>query len=176
MAQMVVMGHIIGAFGILGWIKVMPYTEHIDNLLDYSVWWLRRNEGEWREVEITNGHAAGHTLAVKLKNCTDRNEAIEYKGMQIAVPRDHFPDLLESGKEGYYWSDLIGSEVINIQGEKLGKVTGLLETGANDILQVHNTDSLNKKTKERLIPYIEPVIKEIDLASSRIIVDWGLDY
>lgn len=171
---MVVMGHITGAFGILGWIKVAPYTEHIGSLLDYSVWWLRRNEGEWREVEITNGHTAGNALAVKLKKCTDRNEAAKYKGMQIAIPRDHFPNLSECGKEGYYWSDLIGSEVVNIQGEKLGRVTGLLETGANDVLQVHNVDSPNKK--ERLIPYIEPVIKKIDLASSRIIVDWGLDY
>ena len=71
-------------------------------------------------------------------------------------------------------SDLIGADVVNIQGENLGKVTGLLETGANDVLQVHSTDSLNKK--ERLIPYVETVIKEIDLASSRIIVDWGSDY
>lgn len=168
------MGHITGAFGIRGWIKVSPYTETIDSLLDYSVWWLRRNEGEWREVEITEGHTAGGALTVKLKECADRNEAAKYKGMQIAIPRDHFPDLSESGEEGYYWSDLIGADVVNIQGENLGKVTGLLETGANDVLQVHDTDSLNKK--ERLIPYVEPVIKEIDLASSRIIVDWGSDY
>ncbi len=171
---MVVMGHITGAFGIHGWIKVTPYTETIVSLLDYSVWWLRRNESEWREVEITSGHTAGNALTVQLKECTDRNEAAKYKGMQIAIPRDHFPDLSESGEEGYYWSDLIGSEVVNIQGEKLGKVTGLLETGANDVLQVRDVDSPNKK--ERLIPYIEPVIKEIDLASSRIIVDWDLDY
>ena len=171
---MVVMGHITGAFGIRGWIKVSPYTETIDSLLDYSVWWLRKNEGEWREVEITNGHTAGNALAVELKECTDRNGAAKYKGMQIAIPRDHLPDLSENGEEGYYWSDLIGSDVVNIQGENLGKVTGLLETGANDVLQVHGTDSLNKK--ERLIPYVESVIKEIDLASSRIIVDWGSDY
>ena len=171
---MVVMGHITGAFGIRGWIKVSPYTETIDSLLDYSVWWLRRNEGEWHEVEIANGHAAGDALTVKLKKCADRNEAAKYKGMQIAIPRDHFPDLSKNGEEGYYWSDLIGSEVVNIQGEKLGKVTGFLETGANDVLQVHDVNS--PKKKERLIPYIEPVIKEIDLASTRIIVDWGLDY
>ena len=171
---MVVMGHITGAFGIRGCIKVSPYTESIDSLLDYSTWWLRRDEGEWHKVEITNGQAAGKTLTVKLKECAGRNEAAKYKGMQIAIPRDQFPDLSENDEEGYYWSDLIGSDVINIQGEHLGKVAGLLETGANDVLQVLDTSSSNKK--ERLIPYIEPVIKEIDLASSRIIVDWGSDY
>ena len=171
---MVIMGHITGAFGIHGWIKVTPYSEYNDSLLDYSVWWLRKNEGEWNEVVITGGHTAGNALTVKLKKCTDRSEAAKYKGMQVAIPRDHFPDLSENGEEGYYWSDLIGSEVVNIQDEKLGKVTGLLETGANDVLQVLDDNSPNKK--ERLIPYIEPVIKEIDLASSRIIVDWDLDY
>ncbi|MDH5552283.1 MAG: ribosome maturation factor RimM [Nitrosomonas sp.] len=171
---MVVMGHITGAFGIRGWIKVSPYTEAIDSLLDYSSWWLRRNDDEWHKVEITDGQAAGNALTAKLKECADRNEAAKYKGMQIAIPRDQFPDLSENDEESYYWSDLIGSEVINIQGEKLGKVTGLLETGANDVLVVHDAGSSSKK--ERLIPYIEPVIKEIDLASSRIIVDWGSDY
>lgn len=171
---MVVMGHITGAFGIKGWIKVSPYTETINGLLDYSVWWLRRNEGEWREVSITNGHTAGDALTVKLEECADRNQAAKYKGMQIAVPRDHLPDLSKNGEEGYYWSDLIGSEVINIQGERLGKVTGLLETGANDVLQIHDTSGPNKK--ERLIPYVDSVIKEIDLASSRIIADWNSDY
>ncbi len=171
---MVVMGHITGAFGIRGWIKVSPYTEVIDSLLDYSAWWLRRNEGEWHKVEITKGHTAGDTLTVKLKECADRNEAAKYRGMQIAIPRDQFPDLSENDTEAYYWSDLIGLEIVNIQGEKLGKVTELLETGANDVLIVHDADSSNKK--ERLIPYIESVIKEIDIASSRIIVDWGSDY
>ena len=171
---MVVMGHITGAFGIRGLIKVSPYTETIDSLLDYSAWWLRRNEGEWHKVEITNGQVAGDDLTVKLKECADRNDATKYRGMQIAIPRDQFPDLSENDEEGYYWSDLIGAEVVNIQGEKLGKVTGLFETGANDVLQVLDASSANKK--ERLIPYIESVIKEIDLASSRIIVDWSSDY
>ena len=119
---MVIMGHITGAFGIHGWIKVTPYSEYNDSLLDYSVWWLRKNEGEWNEVVITGGHTAGNALTVKLKKCTDRSEAAKYKGMQVAIPRDHFPDLSENGEEGYYWTDLIGSEVVNIQDEKLGKV------------------------------------------------------
>lgn len=171
---MVIMGHITGAFGIQGWIKVTPYTEYIDSLLDYSAWWLRRNDGEWREVKIIDGHLAGNALAVKIADCTDRTDAANFKGMQIAIPRDHLPNLPENGDEGYYWSDLIGAAVVNMQGDKLGKVTGLFETGANDVLQVQDVDY--PASEERLIPYIDQVVKEVDLKSCTITVDWGTDY
>lgn len=171
---MVVMGHITGPFGIRGWIKVTPYTETIDSLLDYSAWWLRRNDGEWREVKITDGHIAGNALTVKLTECPDRERAVNYKGMQVAIRRDHLPALPENGEEGYYWSDLIGSVVVNVQGERLGKVIGLLETGANDVLQIQDIDNPNKK--EQLIPYVDQVIKEVDLKTFKITVDWDIDY
>lgn len=165
------MGHVIGSFGVQGCIKVSPYTEHIDGLLEYSTWWLGRGDGQWREMEATNGHVNGNTLTVKLSKCNDRTEALQFKGMQIAIPRSHLPDLSENGDDGYYWSDLIGTTVINLQDEELGKVTGLLETGANDVLQVQNPSE-----KEILIPFIDHVIMRVDLKSLKIIVDWSADY
>ena len=65
---------------------------------------------------------------------------MQLKGMQVAVPRSQLPVLSKNGEDGYYWSDLIGLEVVNLQGEELGKVTGLLETGANDVLQVQELE------------------------------------
>lgn len=171
---MVVMGHITGPFGLQGQIKVSPYTEYIDSLLDYSIWWLRKDGGEWQEAEMTNGHVAGNALTVHLNKCADRTEAARFKGMQIAIPRDHLPEIPDNGDDGYYWSDLMGAIVVNLQGERLGRVTGLLETGANDVLQVQDVDSPDKK--ERLIPYIDQVVKEVDLKSFKITVDWGIDY
>jgi len=69
----------------------------------------------------------------------------------------------------YCWSDLIGLEVINVQDEVLGKVTELLETGANDVLVVEGE-------RERLLPFIAQVILQVDLEAGRINVDWGTDY
>lgn len=166
------MGRIAGPFGVQGWVKVFPYTEDVESLLDYPVWWLREGEdaGEWREVKVTECRLHGKLLAAALERCTDRTVALGLKGMQVAIPRSQLPKLSKSGKDGYYWADLIGMEVVNLQGEVLGKVTGLLETGTNDVLQVQTEE------KERLIPFVGAVIVKVDLQACRITVDWGLDY
>ncbi len=167
------MGHIIGPFGIHGWVKVNPYTEYIDGLLEYPSWWLRKENDGWQEVRVETGHINGNILNAKLQECTDRTQALKLKGMQIAVPRSQLPDLPEDGDSGYYWSDLVGTEVVNLEGKVLGKVIGLFETGANDVLRVQCMD---QEGKERLIPFIEHIIVKVDLKLSRIIVDWGIDY
>ena len=168
---MVTMGHIIGPFGVLGWVKIFPYTETIDGLLNYPTWWLEKKDKQWQETAITNGFINGDKLAVKLEQCANRNEAMQLKGMQIAIPRDYLPNLPDNGEDGYYWSDLIGATVTNLQGEELGIVTGLLETGANDVLRVQKSYE-----KEKLIPFIDLVIIKFDLKLRQITVDWGVDF
>lgn len=170
---MVVMGHIIGSFGVYGWIKVCPYTEYIDGLMEYSSWWLSKKNDEWQEVQVITGYSNGSTLNAKLKEYTDRTQALKLKGMQIAIPRNQLPALPEEGESGYYWSDLIDARVINLKNEELGKVVGLFETGANDVLRVQ---SMGKEKREILIPFIEQAIIKVDLKLSRIIVDWSVDY
>lgn len=164
------MGRIAGPFGVQGWVKVFPYTEDVESLLDYPVWWLSKGESEWREVKVTECRLHGKLLAAALEQCTDRTAAVGLKGMQVAIPRSQLPKLSKSGKDGYYWADLIGLEVVNLQGEALGKVTGLLETGANDVLQVQTEE------KERLIPFVGAVIVKVELQACRITVDWGVDW
>ena len=170
---MVIMGHVIGPFGIYGWIKVYPYTEYIDGLMEYPSWWLSKENDEWQEVQVVTGHNNGSTLSAKLKEYTDRTQALKLKGMQIAIPRDQLPVLPEEGECGYYWSDLIGANVVNLKNEELGKVIGLFETGANDVLRIQY---IGKEKKEILIPFIEQAVIKVDLKLSRIIVDWGIDY
>jgi 16S rRNA processing protein RimM len=170
---LVIMGRVAGPYGVLGWIRIIPYTEHVDGLGNYATWWLGRENASWREVKVKECAAHGNTLIALLEQHNDRNEAAALKGLDIAVPRSQLPVLAEKGDEGYYWSDLIGLEVINLSGELLGKVTGLIETGANDVLQVQD---LEESSRERLIPFIEPVIVKVDQTASRITVDWGLDY
>jgi 16S rRNA processing protein RimM len=168
---MVVMGRVAGPYAVSGWIKVFPYTEYVDGLLDYPEWWLGSDGGEWHKFKVIEGEVHGGVLVASLERCADRDAAARLKGLKIAVPRGLLPALPESGEEGYYWSDLIGLAVINLQGEVLGTVTGLLETGANDVLQVQIPGET-----ERLIPFIDQVILKVDLEADRITVDWGLDY
>lgn len=170
--RMVVMGRIAGPYGVSGWVRVFPYTEDLNGLLDYPIWWLGGGNGDWLKFEVAAGEVHGSILVALLDQYTDREAAAQLKGLQIAVPRSQLPVLSGNGKDGYYWTDLVGLEVVNLQGEELGKVAGLLETGANDVLQVQNP----KDETARLIPFIDQVIVNVNFTAGRITVDWGLDY
>lgn len=159
------MGHVGVPFGVRGWVKLHAYTEYSDSLLDYPVWWVGKN-GNWREVKVLDSEVHSKSLVVHLAGCDDRDAAAALRGSEIAVPRDALPKPAENE---YYWSDLIGLNVLNVEQQSMGKVSGLLETGANDVLVVQGE-------RERLIPFVPQVIQEVDLAAGTIRVDWGMDW
>lgn len=164
---MVIMGRVAAAHGIQGWIKVQPFTEYLDSLLDYRTWWIGPEHGPWREVEVKQCEVHNKTLAAQLPDCPDRNAAEKLKGLLVAVTRSSLPKRDEGT---YYWSDLIGLAVINEAGVPLGTVANLLETGANDVLCVQGGSG------EILIPFVASAIKQVDLKNRVIHVDWSLDY
>lgn len=159
------MGHITGPFGVKGWVKIQPLTETPDSLLDYPVWWIGGKEG-WQQAEVERAQVQSTTIAAKLSGCNDREQAATYRGREVAIARAEFP---AAGENEFYWADLVGLQVVNEQGEDLGLVTRVFETGANDVLVVQGS-------RERLIPFIEQVVRAVDLAGRVIRVDWGADY
>ena len=164
---MVVMGKVVGAQGIQGWVKVQTFTEYLDGLLDYDTWYVG-NEQDWRPLQVLEANVhGGKVLIAKLQGIADRTAAEKYKGQLIAVPRDSLP---EQPEDEYYWSDLVGLSVENLEGEAFGKVDSLLETGANDVLVVKGEHG------EKLIPFIASVIQHVDLKNKKITVDWQADY
>jgi len=164
---MVVMGRIAAAHGIRGLVKIQPFTEYVDSLLDYRTWWIGHEQGPWREVKIGQCEAHDKTLVAQLPDCPDRTAAEKLKGLLIAVPRSSLP---EQDEGEYYWSDLIGLAVVNEAGVPLGTVKNLLETGANEVLSVQGDSG------ETLIPFVASAIKRVDLKNKTIHVDWALDY
>jgi 16S rRNA processing protein RimM len=164
---MVVMGRIAAAHGIRGWVKIQPFTEYVDSLLDYRTWWIGHEQGPWREVKPGQCEVHRKTLVAQLPDCPDRTAAEKLKGLLIAVPRSSMP---EQGEGEYYWSDLIGLVVVNEAGVSLGTVENLLETGANEVLVVQGDGS------EILIPFVASAIRQVDLKNRTIRVDWAVDY
>lgn len=165
---MVIMGRVASAHGIKGWVKIQPFTEYVDSLLQYPTWWIGEQEqGPWREVEVQKCEAHLKVVVASLPNCPDRNAAEKLKGWLIAVPRAALP---EQSEDEYYWSDLIGLTVINEAGVDLGKVEQLLETGANQVLMV------NGASGQLLIPFVASAIKQVDIENKCIKVDWAADY
>lgn len=170
---MVIMGRIAAAQGLRGWVKVQPYTEYLDSLLDYKSWWIGHEHGPWREVEVQQCEVHNKTLAAQLPDCPDRTAAEKLKGLLIAVPRSSLPP--QTGDE-YYWSDLIGLAVVNEAGVQLGTVANLLETGANQVLSVTPGSGKTGNSGEILIPFVASAIKQVDVKNKVIRVDWSVDY
>ena len=159
------MGRITVPYGVRGWINIQPDTEYIDSLFDYPVWWIQV-DGVWKEFSVEEAKVHGDHLVAKLEGVIDRDQAFKFKGKTIAVPREELP---EPDEGEYYWSDLVGLEVENLQGEKFGRIDHLFETGANDVMVV-------KGEQERLIPFIGQVVQQVDLAGMRMVVDWDADF
>ena len=122
--------------------------------------------GRTVEVELLDGRQQGKGLVASLKGYTDCDAARQLIGADIAISEE---DLPATGIDEYYWSQLTGLSVVNQQGIELGEVANLFETGANDVMVV-------KGDKERLIPFTEFAVHEIDLDNKKIIVDWDADF
>ncbi|RXZ44911.1 ribosome maturation factor RimM [Crenobacter cavernae] len=164
--DLVIMGYVRGAFGVRGWVKIQANTEHADSLFDYSTWWLGR-DGDWKPYRFEDGLLQPKAIAAKLQGVDGREAAEAMRGCEIAIPRSEFP---EPDEDEFYWTDLIGLEVFTVDAVLLGKVAELMETGANDVLVVVDGET------RRLIPFVDAVVKTVELEAGRITVDWGLDY
>jgi 16S rRNA processing protein RimM len=164
-AGRVIIGRISGVYGVTGWVKVFSYTRPKENIFNYSPW-LIGSRGVWRERALLECRVHGKGLLARLDGVPDREAARAVMGSDIAVSRSQLPPLPEGE---YYWCDLIGRKVVNLEGEELGEVTEIQETGANDVLVVEGR-------RRHLIPVVmERVIRKVDLAGDRILVDWDAD-
>jgi len=166
----VIIGSIVSAYGVKGWVKVRSFTETPNAIVDFDSW-LVGQDGRWQRYSLLNYRTHGQGLVVQLERCDDRDDAEALKGMEIAVDHSALPEL-KSGE--YYWSDLLGKMVVNTQGEEYGHVTKLMETGANDVLVV--APSAGRSQEEILIPYVNEVVIEVDQRNNLIRVNWSLDY
>jgi 16S rRNA processing protein RimM len=145
---------------------VVSWCQPPENLLTYSPWHLRLRD-RWTVWRPEEGRAHGKGLAARLEGCSDRDQAQALGGAAVAVRRTQLPEP-ERGE--FYWADLIGLQVVGAEGGELGRVSGLMETGANDVLIVQGE-------RERLIPYLPgQVVLEVDLEAKRIRVDWDPDF
>ena len=172
-SDLMVVGRITTVHGVKGWVKIHPYTDERENIFDYKPWWLQTDQG-WKKIQVAQYKVASQDLIVQILDFDDRDIARqELCQRNIAVERSEFPELDSSE---YYWHQLEGLRVFSTQGGvDLGVVTGLMETGANDVLEVKG-DINSLDFKERLIPYTKQVVLTVNLVSKKIEVDWGTEF
>lgn len=168
--DLIVVGHIFGAWGVQGWVRIKPYSSDADALLSVKTWWL--DKPELHDVDVRQAKLHGGDVVAQLVGIADRNAAENLKGTQVQVARSRFP-ALDDGE--FYWSDLIGLQVVNLDAVVLGQVLGLMDNGAHPILRVAASQD-SRPAEERLIPFVDQFVKQVDLAQKTITVDWGLEY
>ena len=169
--DIVVLGKIVGAYGLRGAVKVHPFADDPLAWAKLPQWWLGR-EGlaaeHWRPTRVLRCKASGEQLVVELECLVDRDASEAAKGVLVGVPRAALPP---AASDEYYWGDLVGLEVRNSAGHLLGRVLGLIETPANAVLRVGDGEK-----DEQLLPFVAAVVLDVDLAAKTMRVDWEADW
>lgn len=172
-------GRIVDAFGVEGWIKVQPWSDDPQALFSSRRWFLRPAETAAGAPEphkpvpppllrITRARERDGLVFAAAQEVADRDAALALRGARVFVARSSFPT---PEADEFYWVDLIGLAVVNREGVALGRVAGLIETGAHSVLRVASADAA-----ERLIPFVGAYVDDVDFAARRIRVDWQPDY
>lgn len=172
-SERLVIARLGAPYGVLGWMRIQPFTEEAEAVLGYRPWWLTRptlSPGHERPplaVHVEEFRAQRAGCLVKLRGIDDRDQAALWRNAEILGDRAQRPPL---GAGEYYWDQLVGLAVLTEDGVSLGRVSSLLETGANDVLVVVGE-------RERLIPFLpDAVIVSVDLAGGELIVAWDPDF
>jgi len=160
------MGRVMAPWGVKGALKIEPFGSGSGNLCKYSAWWVGK-PGKLSEVAVAECRAHGAYLVARFRGCDSPEKAGAYRGAEVALKRG---DLPEPAEHEFYQVDLIGLEVVNERGERLGRVAGFITTGANDVMRVAH------ESGERLVPATAEVIRRVDLAAGTVEVDWGADW
>lgn len=172
--KLVVAGKVTTVHGVRGWIKIHSYTVPESNIFDYQPWWMKFTDG-WKVLEFDEYRTVNKGYIAHIHGVDDREAARVYCQREIHVSPDNFPPAAE---DEFYWHELEGMQVVSLwQGKSvvLGQVDGFLETGANDVMIVKGAaGSIDKR--ERLIPYDETYVLDVDGEAGVIQVNWDPDF
>ncbi|MDY7579835.1 ribosome maturation factor RimM [Herbaspirillum sp. RTI4] len=178
-----IVGYVSGAYGVQGWVRIKPYSADADALLQTKTWWL--DKPDMHDVDVMQVKTHGGDVVASLMGVTGRDAAEALKGAAVKIARSHFPVLSDNE---FYWVDLVGLNVVNLEGVALGQVMDLMDNGAHPILRIvgkisSEPESIPVETKKQavrepeiLIPFVDRFIKSVDQDTKTIVVEWGLDY
>lgn len=162
------LGRIGAPFGLAGWVHVASYTDPPEALLEYREWRLARDSGEARSLRLEQGRAHGKGLVARLEGIEDRDAAAGLTGALIEIERSALP---QPGERQYYRADLIGCEVVNTEGGRLGTVSYFVDAPAGAVMVVEERDG-ESPAREHWVLADPTHLLEVDLAAGRVLVDW----
>ncbi|MDY3918856.1 MAG: ribosome maturation factor RimM [Candidatus Limivivens sp.] len=147
-------GVITSTHGLKGEVKVFPTTDDPERFEDLETIYLDTGR-EKKPLQIQSVRYFKQFVILKFKGFDDINQVEGWKQRPLLVDREH---ALELGEDENFIADLIGLTVRTEEGEVLGELTDVLETGANDVYVVETPQK-----KELLLPAIKQCILQVDL-------------
>ena len=163
----ILLGKIHGAFGVRGELKLESFTDPARSIFRYQPWILRGPQGAERELEGARGRETAKGIVATFPGVDDRDAADALRGTEVWVSRSALPP---PGPDEYYWVDLEGLRVVNLEGADFGTVSHLFSTGANDVLVATGE-------RERMIPFLLPqYIHSVDFDGGVVTVDWDPEF
>jgi len=154
---------VVGApFGVRGWVKLRSFTDPPERLLQHRSLQIGLR-GSWVTYRIESSGRSGGALTAKLVGVDDRDQAQALRGAQVCVPRSELP---QRDDKDFYRSDLIGCEVVNVAGVRLGWVQHFVETPAHALMVVRGE-------QEYWVPAVPRHLRKVDLQARRVLVDWS---
>lgn len=161
--QLVLMGKVLGAFGLRGEIRVFYYGQEPELLSRAGQIWLGAEPGVARPytVEQVRGHKG--RMLLKTEQVVERNGASALAGKWLYVSREALPEL---ARDEFYWFELKGALVQDTSGRELGRVIGISNNGAQDLMEIKGGHAMSA-----LIPLIKPILQNLDIEQGLVIVD-----
>ena len=164
---MILLGKVHGAFGVRGELKLESFTAPGSAIFRYQPWTLRDARGGERALSQARGRETAKGLVATFPGVEDRDAAEALRGSEIFAPRSVLPP---PSPGEYYWVDLEGLRVVNVEGADFGVVSHLFATGANDVL-------VARGDRERMIPFLQPdYVRSVDFDTGVVTVDWDADF
>ncbi|MGB0632745.1 MAG: ribosome maturation factor RimM [Alphaproteobacteria bacterium] len=156
----VCVGAIAGAHGILGSVRIKPFTDLAEDVAAYGP--VSDQSGN-RRFEIEIEAVRGGMVIAALDGVADRNAAEALKGLRLYVPKDALP---EPDEDEFYHADLLGLEVVQ-DGDRIGTVRSIIPAGAGDVLEIDRGPG----QEMLLVPFTKAAVPEIDIGAGRLTVD-----
>jgi 16S rRNA processing protein RimM len=172
--DLIEVGRVVDAYGIKGWVKIQPFAAAEDSALKRTKrWWLNGSHLNLSsdERDVLSSRVHGESIVAEFAGVSDRDVALKFKGATISVRRSDFP---ASKTEEFYWIDLIGCAVTNVQGVSLGTVSEVFDNGAHAVFRIALNPTLALSTSELLIPFVKQFVATVDIDTKAIAVDWPL--
>lgn len=154
-------GIITGSHGVHGEMKVYPTTDDPRRFKKLKEVFVLKKSGR-QLYKVEGARVTPSSVLIKLEGIDSPEEAVKYRQNELFVDREHAVRL---SKNEYFIADLIGLEVRDESGEKIGELEDVIQTGANDVYQIKYIDG-----RELLLPAIKDCVIDVQIEEGFMIV------